>query len=121
MHIKENIMGRSRGHWTAQMVSRLESDGISICQSDNGMLGAYLRSEISGKDLLAHVCQFKDLSSYQQWLRQCFGPTAISIQYPVSIELLMREVEYGFRRKYGELTAKLTLDRKTAGSTLLKH
>ena len=101
-------MQRSRGNWTAQMVRRLESDGISICQYDNGVLGAYLRSEISGKDLLAHVCQFKDLSSYQQWLHQCFGPTAISIQHPMSIELLMREVEYGFRRKHVELTQPWT-------------
>jgi len=95
-----HMMHRSRGTWTAQMMHRLEAEGISICQSDSGMLGAYLRNEISGKDLLAHVCQFKDLSSYQQWLQQCFGPTATSIHSSVSIELLMREVEYGFRRKY---------------------
>lgn len=93
-------MRKLRGRYIADLMNELDAEGIIIDVDDQAMLGAYLRGEICDRDLLAHVCQFQDLTSYQRWLQQGLAPNAKIRRSTPSVEQLVREVSAHFLRKY---------------------
>lgn len=92
-------MKELRGKRVARMINGLEEGGVVVSASDEAMLRAYVRGTISGRDLLAQVAQFSDLSSYQDWLRGRVDESRQADAIEVSVEQLVREVESGLRRK----------------------
>jgi len=102
-----------RGKRVAQTINSLEEEGIVVSESDEAMLRAYVRGTISGQDLLAHVAQFSDLSSYQDWLHGRLGESRLANATEVSVEQLVRELEIRFRRR--NQAPQLEVDNARAG------
>lgn len=92
-------MWKLRGKYIADLINGLQEEGIGIDTEDEAMLRAYLHGEVSDQDLLAQVCQFQDLTSYQRWLQHEPGILATSRHSTISVEQVMREVSAHFRRK----------------------
>jgi len=82
------------------MLNTFIAEGIRIDRHDLTMIDAYVRGEVSGRDLLAHVCQFTTLTSYQEWLTMRVDRHASGLNTSVSVEQIVAEVEAGIRRKH---------------------
>ncbi|MGF6183763.1 hypothetical protein ABIB42_004821 [Massilia sp. UYP32] len=89
-----------RGRQVAHMLNGVTAEGIRIDHCDMTMINAYARGEVSGRDLLAHVCQFTTLTSYQEWLKTGFDRHGSSRKTSVSVEQNVAEVAAYIRRKY---------------------
>lgn len=88
-----------RGQRIAHMLAKLDSQGIAIEQLDMIMLDAYVKRKVSGKDLLAHVCHFGTLSSYQDWLVASFNRQVGDLNKPASVEQIVAQVDAYIRNK----------------------
>lgn len=93
------MFGNLRGQRVAHMLAELDSQGIAIEQFDMIMLDAYVKQEVSGQDLLAHICQFSTLSSYQDWLVASFNRQAGDLKTPASVEQIVAQVDAYIRSK----------------------
>lgn len=82
------------------MLNAVIAEGIRIDHRDMTMISAYARGEVSGQDLLAHVCQFTTLTSYQEWLKLSFDRHGGSLKASVSVEQIVAELEAFIRRKH---------------------
>lgn len=81
------------------MLNTVVAEGIRIEHYDMTMINAYARGEVSGRDLLAHVCQFTTLTLYQEWLTMSFDKHGSGLNTSVSVEQIVAEVEAYIRRK----------------------
>ncbi|MBB6132660.1 hypothetical protein HD842_000771 [Massilia aurea] len=88
-----------RGKQIAQLISDLEEDCIKISASDELMLRGYVRGTIGGRDLLAHVTQFSNLTAYQDWLLDQINEFSLERVSNVSVEPVIHEVYNGLRRR----------------------
>lgn len=93
-------MWKLRGKYIADLLNGLEGIGIFVDEFDETMISAYVRGDVSERDLLAHVCQFQDLTSYQLWLQQELLPDSQRRRSPTSVEQLVHEISVHLRRKY---------------------
>lgn len=93
-------MWKLRGSYIAKLINELEAEGIIVDVDDEAMLRAYVRGDIGERDLLSHVCQFQDLTSYQQWLQQELMADAAVRRSTTSVEQLVHKVFTHFLRKY---------------------
>lgn len=89
-----------RGRRVAHMLNAVIAEGIGIEHYDMTMINAYARGEVAGRDLLAHVCQFTTLTSYQEWLTTSFDKQGSGLNTTVSVEQIVAEVEAYIRRKH---------------------
>jgi hypothetical protein len=103
------IMFRNmRGQRVAQMLHALTSEGVTVDDSDMSILCAYLKGNVSGRDLLAHACQFSTLSSYQHWLYITSKTYGRNSNPSPSVEQIVGEVESFIRRKHLERSDNIT-------------
>lgn len=86
-------------------MNELEVAGIVIADADQAMLRAYVRGGVSGADLFAHIAQFDDLSSYQNWLHNTLRARPSPDASDLSVELLVAEVAAGLRRRNAGMPA----------------
>ena len=93
-------MQNLRGQRVAHMLNAISREGVAIDHDDIVILDGYVRGVISGRDLLAHACQFEDLSSYQEWLKGRCAAISGRLHSDVSVEQIVDEVEAFIRRKY---------------------
>lgn len=50
------------------LFERLREEGSHLDERDRIILNTYVRGSISGVDMLAHACQFPDVTSYRNWM-----------------------------------------------------
>lgn len=99
-------MWKLRGKRIADLINELEAEGVSIDTEDEVMLGAYVRGDVCDTDLIAHVCQFQDLSAYQEWLHLSRVAGFRTGRSSASVEQVVREVADQLRRKYFVVESK---------------
>ena len=88
-----------RRRHVARIIQVLALDKIAVEQNDLVMLIAYVKGDVSGQDLLAHVHQFSSLMSYQDWLEIDAVKYADNTNSSPSVEKIVAEVEIFIRRK----------------------
>jgi hypothetical protein len=57
-----------REQQVAFLFERLRKEGARVEEQDRIILNTYVKGSLSGIDLLAHACQFAQVSSYRDWM-----------------------------------------------------